>query len=63
MEITAGLIATAAIVGLVLATHQGCSLPFYGTVLIVIALTYVLFAAAGGCALLVHGVLQQARDG
>lgn len=44
MEIIAGLIAAATVVGLGVATGQGRSLPFYGTVLVVIALAYVLFA-------------------
>jgi hypothetical protein len=48
MEILAGLIAAVAIVGLGYATHQGRSLPFYTTVLIVIALAYVLFAMMNG---------------
>jgi K+-transporting ATPase A subunit len=45
MDILAGLITAAAVVGLGYATRQGRSLPFYSTVLIVIALSYVLFAA------------------
>jgi hypothetical protein len=45
MEIVAGLIATIAVIGLGYATRQGRSLSYYSTVLIVIALGYVLFAA------------------
>ncbi len=48
MEIIAGLIATVAVIGLGYATRQGQSLQFYGSVLIVIALGYVLFAAMVG---------------
>jgi len=48
MIVLAGLIAAAAIVGLGYATRQERSLPFYGTVLIVIALAYVLFAVMAG---------------
>ena len=48
MEIVAGLIATIAIIGLGYATRQGRSLAFYGSLLIVIALGYVLFAAMAG---------------
>jgi ABC-type uncharacterized transport system permease subunit len=48
MEIIAGLTATIAIVALGYATRQGQSLSFYGSVLIVIALVYVLFAAMTG---------------
>ena len=44
MEVIAGLITAVAVVGLGYATHQGRSLPFYSTVMIVIALAYVLFA-------------------
>jgi hypothetical protein len=44
MEILAGLIASISIIGLGYATRQNRSLPFYSTVLIVIALAYVLFA-------------------
>jgi hypothetical protein len=44
VEVIAGLIAAVAVVGLGYATHQGRSLPFYSTVMIVIALAYVLFA-------------------
>jgi hypothetical protein len=50
MEIIAGLITALAIVGLGYATRQGRSLSFYGTVLIVIALAYVLFAVMAGAA-------------
>lgn len=48
MEIIAGLIATLTIVALGYATRQGRALSFYGTVLIVIALVYVLFAVMNG---------------
>jgi hypothetical protein len=48
MEIIAGLSATIAIIGLGYATRQGRSLAFYGSVLIVIALVYVLFAVMAG---------------
>jgi hypothetical protein len=48
MEIIAGLIATIAVVGLGFAIRQGRSLSFYSSVLIVIALGYVLFAAMAG---------------
>lgn len=48
MEILAGLIVAVALVGLGYATRQGRSLAFYGTVLIVIALAYVLFAVMAG---------------
>ncbi len=44
MEIIAGLLATLSIVGLGYATRQERSPAFYGTILIVIALVYVLFA-------------------
>jgi len=44
MEIIAGLITAIAVVGLGYATRQSRSLPFYSSVLIVIALAYVLFA-------------------
>jgi len=44
MEVIAGLTTAVAVVGLGYATHQGRSLAFYGTILIVIALAYVLFA-------------------
>jgi len=44
MEIIAGVITAVAIVALGSATHQGRSLSFYSTVLVVIALVYVLFA-------------------
>jgi hypothetical protein len=44
MEVIAGLITAVAVVGLGYVTRQGQSLPFYSTVLIVIALAYVLFA-------------------
>jgi hypothetical protein len=45
MELIAGLIAAIAIIGLGYATRQERSLLFYSSVLIVIALAYVLFAA------------------
>ena len=48
MELLAGLITAIAIVGLGYATRQGRSLPFYSSVLIVIALGYVLFAVMSG---------------
>jgi len=48
MEIIAGLITAAAVVGLGYATRQGRSLLFYSNVLIVIALGYVLFAVMDG---------------
>lgn len=48
MEIIAGAIASIAIIGLGYATRQGRSLAFYSSVLIVIALGYVLFAAMAG---------------
>ena len=48
MEIIAGLITALAIVGLGYATRQGRSLSFYSSVLIVIALGYVLFAVMNG---------------
>jgi len=44
MELIAGSITAAAVVGLGHATRQARSLPFYGNVVIVIALAYVLFA-------------------
>ena len=44
MELIAGSITAVAVVGLGRATRQARSLPFYGNVLIVIALAYVLFA-------------------
>jgi hypothetical protein len=44
MDILAGLITAVAVVGLGCATRQGRSLPFYSTVLIVIAQAYVPFA-------------------
>ena len=47
MELIAGLGTAGAVVGLGYATHQGRSLPFYSTVMIVIALAYVLFAVMG----------------
>ena len=45
MELIAGLITAIAIIGLGYATRQGQSVQFYSSVLIVIALAYVLFAA------------------
>lgn len=48
MEIIAGVIAAVSIGGLGHATRQGRSLAFYSTVLIVIALAYVLFAVMDG---------------
>jgi hypothetical protein len=48
VEIVAGLIAALSIVGLGHATRQGRFLAFYSTVLMVIALVYVLFAALTG---------------
>jgi hypothetical protein len=44
MSVLAGLIAAVVVIGLGYALHQGRSLPFYSTVMIVIALAYVLFA-------------------
>ena len=48
MDVLAGLIAAIAVVGLGYATRQERSLSFYGTVLVVIALAYVLFAVMVG---------------
>jgi hypothetical protein len=48
MKIIAGLFASAAIIGLGRATQQLRLLPFYSTVLIVIAVVYVLFAVMAG---------------
>jgi hypothetical protein len=48
MTVLAGLVTAALILGLASAMRQGRSIPFYGTVLIVIALAYVLFAAMHG---------------
>lgn len=48
MDVLAGLLAVLAIVGLGKATRQDDSIPFYSTVLIVIALVYVLFAVMAG---------------
>ncbi len=48
MEIIAGLLTALSIIGLGYATRQERSAAFYGTVLIVIALVYVLFAAMAG---------------
>jgi hypothetical protein len=44
MELLAGVITAAAVVGLGVATGRGRSPRFYGDVLVVIALAYVLFA-------------------
>jgi hypothetical protein len=62
MEMIAGLSTTILIVGLGHATCQSRSLPFYSTVLIVIALAYVLFAvmAAAPSAILLEGVIATA---
>jgi hypothetical protein len=59
MDILAGLLFGFAIIGLGYLTRQGRAIPFYSTVLIVIALVYVLFAVmAGGLdVLLVEGVI------
>lgn len=48
MNVIAGLIVAAAVVGLEGATRKGRSPPFYGNVLVVIALGYVLFAVMTG---------------
>ena len=48
MEIIAGLIATVTVIALGYATRQGRSLQFYSSVLVVIGLVYVLFAAMAG---------------
>lgn len=48
MAYLAGALAAVVIVGLGYATRQGRALPFYATVLVVIALVYVLFAAMAG---------------
>jgi hypothetical protein len=48
MEVPAGLTATTAIIGLGYAARQDRSLSFYSTVLVVIALGYVLFAVMDG---------------
>ena len=45
MDILAGLVAAAVIIGFGVLTRQARSMPFYSTVLGVIALVYVLFAA------------------
>lgn len=57
MAYLAGVLAAVVIVGLGYATRQGRALSFYATVLVVIALVYVLFAAMAGdpLALLVEG--------
>jgi hypothetical protein len=62
MEMIAGLSTALLIVGLGYATRRGRSLPFYSTVLIVIALAYVLFAvmAAAPSAILLEGVIATA---
>lgn len=48
MLILAGIVAAALIVGLGMVTRQARALSFYSTVLIVIALVYVLFASQTG---------------
>lgn len=48
MVVVAGLLAGLAILGLGAATRQADTIPFYSTVLIVIALVYVLFAVMAG---------------
>ncbi len=48
MNVLAGLLAALAILGLGRATRQEDTLPFYSTLLIVIALAYVLFAVMAG---------------
>lgn len=48
MDVVAGLLAALAILGLGVATRQADAVPFYSTVLIVIALVYVLFAVMAG---------------
>jgi hypothetical protein len=53
MLILAGLVTAALILLLGVAMRQARSVPFYGTVLIVIALAYVLFAVLHGSARLV----------
>jgi len=48
MVILAGLLFGLAIIGLGYLTQQGRAIPFYSTVLVVIALVYVLFAVMAG---------------
>jgi len=48
MDILAGMLFGLAIIGLGYLTRQGRAIPFYSTVLIVIALVYVLFAVMAG---------------
>ena len=48
MVILAGLLFGLAIIGLGYLTRQGRAIPFYSTVLVVIALVYVLFAVMAG---------------
>jgi len=62
MELIAGLITAAAVVGLGCATRQGRSLAFYNNVLIVIALAYVLFAVMAGAptTIVVEGAIASA---
>jgi RsiW-degrading membrane proteinase PrsW (M82 family) len=48
MDVLAGFLAALAILGLGKATRQADTIPFYSTVLIVIALVYVLFAVMAG---------------
>ena len=48
MDILAGILFGGAIIGLGYVTRQGRAIPFYSTVLIVIALGYVLFAVMAG---------------
>ena len=48
MDALAGVLAAFAILGLGILTRQADALPFYSTVLIVIALVYVLFAVMAG---------------
>lgn len=48
MDVLAGLLFGCAIIGLGYLTRQGRAIPFYSTVLIVIALGYILFAVMAG---------------
>jgi hypothetical protein len=48
MDVLAGVLFGVAIIGLGYLTRQGRAIPFYSTVLIVIALGYVLFAVMDG---------------
>jgi len=59
MDILAGLLFGPIIIGLGYLTRQGRAISFYSTVLIVIALVYVLFAAMAGAldALLIESVI------